>query len=103
MSCSHPDFAAFVEVGRIVEDEGEPTDAYAFAASIRVECVACGGKFGWRGFETGVSSHRPMVSVDALELRVPLISPAELEMLGPLAALSAPGHDGAGFHIRRRA
>lgn len=100
--CSHLDFEAHVDVGRVTGDQqqvvNEPDEdgrsvphrgdeVFAFECSVRVACCACGQSFGFRVPDVGVLGDRPTVSVDALELRVPLISPAELELLGPLAAM----------------
>lgn len=101
MSCKHPNFTANVEVGRIASDDEnlEHDEISFFVADVRVECSVCHQRFGFRVPDVGVLGDRPTVSVDALELRVPLISPAELELLGPLAAMRA--HDGStGFGVR---
>lgn len=108
--CEHPDFAAHVSVDRIVPDlppdeegrESRPGDeVIAFRATVRVACALCGASLGFRVPEVGDLPDRPAASPDALELRVPLISPAELEVLGPLAAMQGDGLPG--FGVRRRA
>lgn len=107
--CEHLDFAATVDVRRIVEylepgTEGrapEPgDDAVAFRADLRVECAHCHAAFGFRVADVGELADRPAASVDALEIHLPLIAPSELELLGPLAAMQTP--DAApGFAVRR--
>lgn len=109
VSCEHLDFHAYVDVARIVEhlepaDEGRAPapgdDPVAFRATVRVECAECGAALGFRVPDVGDLPDRPACSPDALELRLPLISPAELELLGPLAAMRSS--DGlTGFSVRR--
>lgn len=109
MSCQHGSHTARVHVQRFVPDlppeeegrESRPGDEpYAFAVEIHVECAECGQPFGFRCPDVGMLPDRPCVSPDALELRVPLISPAELTLLGPLAAMARP-NDLPGFSVRR--
>lgn len=87
------------------EDEGRKPesgdDAYAFRFVVRVECAHCGAPFGFRVPDVGDRPDRPACSPNALELRVPLISPAELELLGPLAAMRSADAL-PGFSVRRR-
>ena len=101
--CEHPDFVAHVDVSRIVpelpaEEEGRKSrpgdDVVAFRAAVRVACAVCGASLGFRVPDVGDLPDRPAVSPDALELRVPLIGPAELELLGPLAAMRGDGLPG---------
>lgn len=101
--CEHIDCNAYVEVARIVpelpaEQEGRPgqpgDEVIAFRCTVRVVCAACGGAFGFRCPTVGDLPDQPAVSPDALELRVPLVSPAELQVLGPLAALHGDGMPG---------
>jgi hypothetical protein len=113
--CPHLDFVANAEIGRITATQEQvvnPADAdgrsvphhddevIAYRCALTVKCAACGAAFGFRtAGVVGDLPDRPAVSPDALELRVPLISPAELEILGPLAALRAS--DGlTGFRVR---
>lgn len=74
-ACPHPDFAVFADIARVT-GEGEPetndTPAKAYAASVRVECAACGERFRWMGLQAGMMPGKPMVSVDELELRAPI-------------------------------
>lgn len=107
MSCEHLNFAARVDVARIMEnlapeDEGRPPekgdDAYSFCAEITVACADCGESFGFRCPDVGMLNDRPSVSPDALELRLRLVTPSELALLGPLAAM-APDNL-AGFRVR---
>lgn len=98
MNCEHPDFNAWVEVNRIHADD---KTLIGFAADVRIECSVCKRRFGFRGLTPGMPSNQPGVTVDALEAHLPLISPAELEAFGPLAALKMPSGLG-GFEIRVR-
>lgn len=68
--CEHPDFEAWVEVNRLTDTEGGPVTGYS--ADIKVNCKACRLPFRWVGLPAGLSPGQPMVSVDGLELRVPL-------------------------------
>lgn len=78
--CEHPDFVAHVDVTRLTDDDEE---AHAFAADVTVRCAACGAAFGWKGPPIGFSLSEPRVSADALTLRAPLMSPAEMALAGP--------------------
>jgi hypothetical protein len=84
MTCEHLEFAANVEVFRLTSDG--KVDPHAFAAEITVVCADCGAAFGWKGPPVGLSSTEPRVSRDALVLRAPLMTPAEMELAGPLHA-----------------
>lgn len=101
-ACAHPDFEAHVSVGRIAPDEAAVVrdEISHFVADVTVRCAACGAPFGFRVPDVGVLPDRPAVSPDALELRVPLISPSELNLLGPLAAMRTGA--GIGFSVRVR-
>lgn len=70
MSCDHLIFEASVDVLRLTETEGGPVTGYA--ADIRVRCVDCGEHFTFLG-PAGLSRAAPMVSVDGLELRAPIV------------------------------
>lgn len=87
MSCQHEDFEADVKVGRVTDDDGG--DVVAFVAEVRVRCVECGENFGFRGMPPGLMWEGPTRSPDAREARLPLLSPTELEMNGPLPGLLA--------------
>jgi len=93
VSCSHPEFRAEVEVTRVLngQDERAGGEVVAFAADVRVKCVACGEPFAWRGVPCGISVNgAPMRSADGLELRAWLVSPAEMALLDAPAGLVAP-------------
>lgn len=87
MACQHEDFEANVAVGRITDDDGG--DAIAFVAEVRVRCVDCGVEFGFRGMDPGLAYDSPTRSPDALEARLPLLTPTELAMNAPLPGLCA--------------
>jgi len=89
--CLHEDFAANVEVNRIV-------DSASFSADIRVECASCHEPFRFLGeLPSGLLQGRPSVSIDELELHVPiepegakrLRANATYEMPQTVAALAA--------------
>lgn len=69
LPCPHLNFAANVEVNRIVEGDQIPR---AYYADIRVKCADCKEPFRWTGLKAGLSFSRPRVSVDETELRAPL-------------------------------
>lgn len=108
--CDHGDFTAQVDVSRIVqnlpaEEEGRESrlgdDPVGFRCEITVACALCGARFGFRAPDVGDLPDRPACSPDALVLRLPLISPSELELLGPLAAMRTPDSL-PGFSVRQR-
>ena len=88
MTCQHEDFEANVEVGRISAGDGGPI--VSFVADITIMCADCRQSFGFRGLTPGMPADEPGVSPDAVVARLPLVSSDELEVLGPLAALSMP-------------
>lgn len=69
--CEHPDFAAFVEVNRLTASDDDPT-VVGFTAEIRIECAVCSEPFLFRGVPVGMLPYRPAMSVDRMELRVPI-------------------------------
>lgn len=81
--CAHPDFEARVNVTRLSADGDAASEVHAFTADITVRCAVCGEPFGWKGPPVGLSSSEPRVSADALELRAPLMTPAEMLLAGP--------------------
>ena len=97
-SCQHEDFEAICTVNRL-EVSPERPDVHSFAADLRIRCFFCLAEFGFKSRDVGLLPDRPAVSVDALELRAPLISPSELELLGPLAAMVEP-LSVPGFRVR---
>lgn len=86
MSCQHEDFSASVNIVPLVHDDAADS-ANVFMAEIRIVCAECEKPLGFKGVPCGVSLVEPMVSIDGLELRIPLMSPAEVELRGPLAGL----------------
>lgn len=90
--CTHEQFEADVNVVRLL-DGREGGEVCHFVAEVAVRCAGCGADFGFRGVECGASiTGSPMRSVDALELRVPLLTPSELVLAARdgLAGLTAP-------------
>lgn len=63
--CPHEDFHAAVDVNRL-EDTG------GFIVDVRIYCRQCQLPFSFVGFPAGLSFGRPMVSVDATELHLPI-------------------------------
>lgn len=87
MSCQHEDFEAVAAVGRITDEDGG--DIVAFVCELKVRCVNCGEPFGFRGMAPGLSWGEPTRSPDALEARLPLLTPSEMALGGPLPGLLA--------------
>lgn len=102
MACQHEDFEAEVAVGRITGEEDG--DVVAFVADVKIQCAECGEPFGFRGMPPGLSWEGPTRSPNALEARLPLLSPTDLQMNAPLPGLAAdpppPPMPGFGIHVR---
>ena len=69
-SCEHEEFAAFVDVARLSDDDGGPINGYS--ANIRIDCARCGERFRFVGVPAGLSFSKPTCSVDEGELHVPI-------------------------------
>ena len=63
--CKHEEFNANVAVNRM-EDTG------AFVADIHIECRQCQEPFRFLGVRAGLNFHSPTVSIDEIELHVPI-------------------------------
>lgn len=85
-ACSHPDFAANVDVHRIVAGDDDPT-VTGYYAEITLRCVECDEPFRWIGVPAGLSPRHPACSPDETELRAP-IRPASSD---PDFGLGLPG------------
>lgn len=70
MSCEHEDFVAHVEVNRLANVEDGPIDG--FSVDLRVECIACGEPFCFRGLPLGLSQLAPTMSLDGTVLTAPI-------------------------------
>lgn len=84
--CEHPDFQANVSVGRITDGDAGPVTQ--FIADVTVKCKECGESFGFRGPPSGHSWNEPRCRIDAKLISLPLMSPHELALAGPLPAAS---------------
>jgi len=71
--CAHIDFHANVAVGRLSREENGPITHYR--AEVTVRCADCGQQFEFLGLPVGMSAYRPTISLDGLELRVPITPP----------------------------
>jgi hypothetical protein len=85
--CPHGNFAVEAQVIRIT-DGAETGELTGLQADIKVMCMDCGEPMRWTGLQAGVSSDRPMCSVDETELRAPL-RPASAD---PDFGLGVPGY-----------
>lgn len=99
MNCQHEDFRAQVDVFRLYGDEAHDDSPHAFAAEVSIVCTGCGAPLGFRCDTVGLTNDRPAISPDALKLRLPLLSPSELTLLGPLSGMNMPPPR-PGFTIR---
>lgn len=82
--CPHPTFEAQVSVNRIT---GGP--ALRFAADVRITCALCREPFRFLGPHAGLSFEHPTVSIDGLELHLP-IEPELVKVLHPTARYQMP-------------
>jgi hypothetical protein len=85
--CDHQSFAAYVGVNRL-EDKRE------FVADVRIRCQDCDLPFRFLGTPPGVSLRRPTVSVDGLELRVPIEPETRKRMATSLLVEPSPLPEG---------
>ncbi len=90
--CAHKDFQAQVSVGRLTEKPPEGVDLdemdpHSFIAEVQVHCTECGEPFGFKGVGNGFDLDRPTQSMDGLKATLPLRTPSEMAMAGPLASL----------------
>ena len=70
--CLHENFNCQANVFRLTDSEEENSRVTGYSADITVSCRDCSMPFQWLG-QRGISTKEPMVSVDKLELRAPLI------------------------------
>lgn len=63
--CEHPDFNVFADINRII-------DIGAFVADVRISCKDCGLPFEFIGVSAGLSYEKPMASVTAQEIHLPI-------------------------------
>lgn len=84
--CRHEDFRADVAVDRIADD-GKGENIVHFIAHVTVCCTQCGETFGFRGPPGGHSWDEPRCAVDARKISLPLMSPTELALAGPLPVM----------------
>ncbi len=82
-TCPHQGFAADVAVNRL-EDTGK------FVADIRIRCVQCDEAFRFLGVPSGLRFDAPTVSIDEVELHVP-IEPEGQKRLQTSALFRMPG------------
>ena len=74
--CEHKAFASHAAVTRLTGVEGGPVTGYS--CDLRVHCVECGTAFAFIGVPGGLSPSAPRVSLDALELRLPIAPAADV-------------------------
>lgn len=69
MGCKHEQFSCACKVGRMEDRVGAVGE---FMLEVKVACIQCGEPFRMLGLPAGLSFTRPMVSIDGLELRIPI-------------------------------
>lgn len=84
--CEHLEFEAAATVNRLIrDDEADDSNSFVpFVAEMKIRCSNCGQRFGFHVLDIGLLPDRATISPDALELRVPLVTPEELEMFRDL-------------------
>lgn len=82
----HLDFEAHVDVCRVTDGPEGPVTQ--FVADVTVCCKDCGEDFGFRGVPGGHSWNEPRCQIDAKKIALPLMSPAELLLAGPLPVMA---------------
>lgn len=83
--CEHKSFRANASIGRIMSGDDGPVTQ--FVCDLTILCTECGESFGFRGVRGGHSWNEPRCQLDAKTISLPLMSPAELELAGPLPVL----------------
>lgn len=82
--CAHNQFKTVGRVARLTDGDGGPVTGYA--VDFTVTCVECGTPFCFIGMDAGSSPRKPMVSVDATEVRMPIApqgtTPSALDVIG---------------------
>lgn len=71
MKCTHEEFDTAVIVTRVTDAESGGA-RISYMASVRIVCTECSTPFSFAGVPAGLSPYRPTVSIDALELRLPI-------------------------------
>jgi hypothetical protein len=67
--CKHEHFAILIDIAKVVM----PPDGHIqHMADLRLICTDCREPFHWQGVPMGASLDRPAVSIDGLELRIPV-------------------------------
>lgn len=69
--CAHMNFKAQVNVFRLT-DSADESKVNGYTAEIRINCIECDLPFEFIGVDAGMMPTKPMASVDAQELRVPI-------------------------------
>lgn len=69
MECKHENFQSHVMVNRLTDDDGNITN---FHADVKIICAECCMPFVFKGMAIGLSPHKPMMSLDGEEARLPI-------------------------------
>lgn len=69
MSCKHEQFGCECKIQRMEDRAGSVGE---FILEVTAKCVQCDEPFRMLGLPAGLSFTRPMVSIDGLELRIPI-------------------------------
>jgi len=89
-ACPHTEFAARVDVHRLVKSDDDDT-VTGYTADLKVSCIQCEEPFCFRGAPVGLSPRQPMTSVDGTELHAPIY---------PSSGDPDFGAEGAGFSLK---
>jgi len=98
MTSKHEKFESKVTIFRLTD--GDPMHITGYSAEVQVKCTQCDLPFRFVGCQAGWAFADPRVSVDALQLRIPIEPAYVTEILGNyvLDSLSRPWH-----RLRRQA
>lgn len=87
LRCHHGNFAAQVNVGRIVDDH-DPNMLKRLTVEVMVQCTACGVALEFQGLPVGIDTHGPTVSPDGVEARLVAVPKGEVLLAsGRVAAI----------------
>lgn len=70
-NCEHKQFEAKVNVIRLEDNK-------RFMAEVYVKCIECDTPFQFIGMDIGLAFDKPMIEVDGLEARLPIVPLGEI-------------------------
>ena len=75
-NCTHDNFKANVKTIKIADDN-DTTKITGYRCEVSIFCVDCGEAFNFVGLPAGYDVNHPTISIDGLELRVPIAPSGE--------------------------